>query len=716
MNNIKSTKSKKQSIIIALLIAQCLGFYITASAQSSFQAQYGNNAINYVAAVHLLRTEILKVNPNEKFDGRTISIISGGIAMQEQISKILQNQNIPPSPNLISMYYNALSDIVTYEQLIQQIKSINPDALKIDESKKEKPITPAQSLVINNLVQNTTSGASSGAGVSLPFEARVINAATELLIDRLQQELALTFFKNFQDNLNQDKMLKMLLPRTYEYLQAISEKTPLIIPSLGAAWRGAFEQDIREIPWKFAEYHAQYHKEYLIGNSNFNDAMRIFYRALETYKMIKSGQHPADIIHHFRLYVDEQLQSNLNNVSELQHTVRLLDHLSQNLLSGSGGWASRESLKLLENKQNRDLFLAILVKDDELHEADFNKSVFHTRRKISVNDLFTLILKKEKEIRILLNEFQLLTASVENSITTIRNKQDKGLTIPEEDYYGYVRTVFDAIKFGQKLFYLRDDETAVKTHKILFDTLLVPLGESAGDMMVNIAKNNYGAALGNFLGIVSKIEDSEKPRRELLPDATKTKLIRYASFLMDVINAKDVEQTKAALQAAALPVGSYSLKRNSCFSVNVSAYPGLNYGREQTKTDGTFRYGGTYFGVFAPIGVDLTVGCKPIGSFSGFMGIIDLGTIVSYRLSQQDSVQSYPVVDFKQVFAPSLGFQFGIAGTPLTIGWTWQIAPRLREITSENKAVNREKDAFRYFFNVSVDLNLFNLYTSEKTN
>lgn len=689
--------------------------------------------------------------------------MGGGITVQgksisSNICSLLNNSLT------ISGYYTTIRSIVTYDELINEIKSINPDALKISDDKKV--ITPAQSLVISNVVQNTTSGSSNGTGVSLPFEARVINAATELIIDRLQQELALTFFRNFKENLKKDSMLRILLPRTYEYLTVISEKTPLIIPSLGAAWRGAFEQDLREFPLKFAEFH---HKSLNGKGEDYANCMRILYRALETYKMIKSGRHPADIIHHFRLYVDEQLEENKVQVSELQHTVRLLDHLSQNLLSGNGGWASRESLKLLENKQNRDLFLAILVKDDELQYPEKVKgsSVFHTRRNISVDSLVKLISNKQSEIRILLNEFQLLTASVENSITTIRNKQDKALTVPEEDYYGYVRTVFDAIKFGQKLFYLRDDKDAIKSHKLLFDNFLTPIGESAGEMMVNIAKNNYGAALGNFLGIVSKIQSSQGAPPVLLGEATKTKLIRYTSFLMDVINAKDVEQTKAALQAAALPVGSYSLKRNSGFSVNISSYPGLNYGWEQTKNEGTYQYGGNYFGVYAPIGVDLSTSFNPLnyitgtvssiigaivglvpsirsagkdsntnfcleecnrikdgyhvgksifGSTSLVFGIVDLGTLVSYRLSQQDSVKSYPIVDFKQVFAPSVGLQFGIAGTPLTIGWTWQIAPRLREVTSDNKAIDREKDAFRYFFNLSVDLNLFNLYTSEKTN
>lgn len=708
MKKNKSIVFRQQPIIITFALVQFLGSFISISAHSSFQAEYGNNAINYVAAVHLLRTEILKQNPTQIFGRGDITI--NNITISKNISSILQN-------NLsILNYYDALSTVVKYDSLIKIINAINPDALKISDDKKV--ITPAQSLVINNLVQNTTSGASNGAGVSLPFEARVINAATELIIDRLQQELALTFFRNFKENLKNDDTLRILLPRTYEYLTVISEKTPLIIPSLGAAWRGAFEQDLREFPLKFAEFH---HKSLNGKGEEYANCMRILYRALETYKMIKSGRHPADIIHHFRLYVDEQLEENKVQVSELQHTVRLLDHLSQNLLSGNGGWASRESLKLLENKQNRDLFLAILVKDDELQNITKlpltanHKSVFDTRRVISVDSLVKLISTKESEIRILLNEFQLLTASVENSITTIRNKQDKALTVPEEDYYGYVRTVFDAIKFGQKLLYLRDmDPATININRKLFDALLVPIGESAGEMMVNIAKNNYGAALGNFLGIVSKIQSSNGAPSVLLGEATKTKLIRYTSFLMDVINAKDVEQTKAALQAAALPVGSYSLKRNSGFSVNISSYPGLNYGWEQTKNEGTYQYGGNYFGVYAPIGVDLSVGCG--SSLSLFLGIVDLGTLVSYRLSQQDSVKSYPIVDFKQIFAPSVGFQFGIAGTPLTIGWTWQIAPRLREVTSDNKAIDREKDAFRCFFNVSVDLNLFNLYTSEKTN
>lgn len=68
MNVNKNIVYRKHIVVIAIVVVQFFWSFLSVTAQS-FQAVYGNNAINYVAAVHVLRTEILKKNPTQIFDG-----------------------------------------------------------------------------------------------------------------------------------------------------------------------------------------------------------------------------------------------------------------------------------------------------------------------------------------------------------------------------------------------------------------------------------------------------------------------------------------------------------------------------------------------------------------------------------------------------------------------------------------------------------------------
>lgn len=647
----------------------------TFAQETTFRGKYGQDVINYVAAVKMLHDKT-PTNP--------------------LIQKLWQSQ-----PDTTSM--------PTYKDIVE---AIGGDGIK-SATDNNKPQVPEHSIVLQTLVSgggNFTG--SSGSGISLPVEARIINAAADLIIDRLQQELALSFFNNFKDKLQNDTVLQSLLPRTYQYLIIFVDKSPLLIPSLGSAWKSAFEEDLKNLPENFVSYYIN--DSTLMKNADLKDCFRIVQRALETYTMIRSGKHPADIIHYFRLIVEKDLKNGA--LTELQQTLRLLDHLSQNLIGGDGNWVSPNNLRILENDQTLTLFLRLLVHADILQYPDNKYSVFYTRRKgsdpQSTQNLLTLIDNKRYEIRQLLDEFRLLTGAVETSIKKIRDKQDKSQTVQEEDYRSYVQTVFDAIKFGHKLYNLRDDIKPNDKYQQLFANFLIPIGENTGELIQAVHNKDYGTVLTNFMTIITIIE---KQKVGFIPEKTLTGLLRFSSFMMDIINAKDVDQTKQALNSAALPAGSYSLKRKSLFSANISAYPGLAYGWEKVKdSNGIYGNMSSFTGLSVPIGIDLTFGVHCL-SFSAVLGIADLGTLVSYRIDESNNISTYPVISFRQIFAPSLGLQIGIGNTPLTAGLFWQIAPQLREITAEGDVQQRERDSSRLFFSLGIDLNFFNFYTTQST-
>lgn len=642
--------------------------------ETTFQAKYGQNVINYVAAVKILH-----------------GLDSGNALIKNLYQSSPDIQSLPE-----------------YDDIINAIKGINKDFFSTNTTDIKAQI-PERTIVLNTLVSGSSGTGTVGSGVSLPMEARIINAAADLIIDRLQQELALSFFKNFKEKLQSDSILMELMPRTYQYLSILVDKSPLLIPSLGSAWKGAFEEDLKALPQNFVTYYMQ-SSAYKNSNSDVKDCFRILQRAIETYTMIRSGKHPADIIHYFRLVVEKYIKS--DTLTELQQILRLLDHLSQNLLSGDGNWVNPQGLKILEDGKTLNLFLRLLVYDDALQYTDNKYSVFYTRREgadpQATDSLLTLIKRKTFQIRHLLDEFRMLTGAVETSIKKIRDKQDKSQPVQEEDYRSYVQTVFDAIKFGHKLYDLRAKPDTV--YRDFFKDYLIPIGENAGEMIQAIHTKDYGVALSDFITIISTLNEK---KNGLIPEKTLNGLLRFSSFMMDVVNAKDVDQTKQALNSAALPAGSYSLKRKSLFSMNLSAYPGFAYGWEKVKdTTGVYGKMGRFTGLTVPIGIDLTFGVHSF-SFSAVLGIADLGTLVSYRIDESKNISSYPVISFRQIFAPSLGIQVGIGDTPLTAGFSWQLAPQLREITSDGNIQERERDASRLFFNIGIDLNFFNFYTTQ---
>jgi len=228
------------------------------------------------------------------------------------------------------------------------------------------------------------------------------------------------------------------------------------------------------------------------------------------------------------------------------------------------------------------------------------------------------------------------------------------------------------------------------------------------DKKIEIAKDT----LNKLAAQAASLKDSSQ--------STLSHLINYGAFMASVATAKNSDDVEAAIEAAALPVGSSRIKRASAFNVALNAYVGLFTGHEWIKgVDDKQVF--NIAGVSAPIGIAVSwrlpytrsldkIKDKTQGnSISIFASLIDIGAVTSYRFSDMDSVAKLPTIELKDIIAPGLFVSWGIKGLPISLNAGYQLGPLLRDVGSE---VNKTVDNYyhRVIISANVDIPLLNLY------
>ncbi len=212
--------------------------------------------------------------------------------------------------------------------------------------------------------------------------------------------------------------------------------------------------------------------------------------------------------------------------------------------------------------------------------------------------------------------------------------------------------------------------------------------------------------------------------------------LKYGSFAAALGNAKSAEDMKRAINAVALPAGSYRIKRNAFSNISLNAFAGITGGAEWVINDSTQSWENCRpnLGPTASVGISLTWGGRrKINSaevnegdilfrksdtdyrrLSGrswglFVPVVDLGAVVLYRFGSSEPLPRD--VTFQQVFAPGLMFQFGFGKLPITLLAGGQYSPRLRSIDQVSNL-----DAVRFNLSATIDIPLFNFYTKTDKN
>ncbi len=200
---------------------------------------------------------------------------------------------------------------------------------------------------------------------------------------------------------------------------------------------------------------------------------------------------------------------------------------------------------------------------------------------------------------------------------------------------------------------------------------------------------------------------------------TIKKFLKYGTFMANIVEADSPEAAKKAIEAIALPPGSYTIKRESRFSAALNGYLGAFAGTEYI--DGLQNKPLNNLGITMPVGISFSWGNlgpkrKNPWSIGLFVPLIDLGAVASYRIKNDTTstglqeAETVPTIQLKHLISPGLFLEAGIPRTPLSFGLGIQLGPRLRTVNSQNNDVSNTY--VRFGATLKVDIPLLHFYAS----
>lgn len=205
-----------------------------------------------------------------------------------------------------------------------------------------------------------------------------------------------------------------------------------------------------------------------------------------------------------------------------------------------------------------------------------------------------------------------------------------------------------------------------------------------------------------------------------LPEKFQFKLnentLKLIHFINDMAVAQNSEDVEKALEAFALPTGSYSIKRKTKSNLSITTLPGLLPAMELTWKN-KVAYPGFSFAFTAPVGFNQVWGGCKNWSHGVFLSVIDLGALTRLHLSNEvstDTTSTAVLPDFKfsNILAPGLYYTLGLPKLPITFVLGAQYGPGLREVNRDGST--KIYESMRFGIGVVLDIPLLNLYTKPR--
>lgn len=597
----------------------------------------------------------------------------------------------------------------------------------------------------------------------------IADGLAKFLVKRTKQELSIAFFQKFKDIIDSTKDFRTLFPETSNLLHAIDNDIydyEKYIQNL----REAFKKDITSIHRNLPGI-IDHHKEFFKRHPELDAALRSgCYIAIE----LENQAHPADILANYPAeYLD--VLPNKNPKGAIQ-TIQLLSSSLRDTVSSpdAGYWVNIKKIRdLVNNRRAFKIYWGLVYEEakskyDDIHFDNF--TLIDVLQKIAAD--YDTVYATYDVCRRYVQEF--------GSKADALNKMIKEYSKPATDsaafeqYARYFRASVDLIEYATKATTLPVVKDKVPDLEKLLHKYFV-IAYSTSDLTVDIIRKNYSAAINDAINIYNTVRTkpvqqdavlldgynnalkksaaeatqfqkdnnlsaaditSLQQVKDLSKDASKSKtvlgqLAKYGSFMSTVATAKNSDQVAQAIEAAALPVGSSRVKRESPFNVSLNAYAGLFIGHESIQGIKDGQAFNTY-GVTAPIGISISrghsvffLGTGKSGwkenkygwSTSLFISLIDIGAVTAFRF-KNDSAQTVPTIQLKNILAPGAFISIGIPKSPLSMNFGAQMGPNLRKIDNSNPAapVNDYSNRIYWRFSTSlcVDIPLFNLYTKSR--
>lgn len=521
------------------------------------------------------------------------------------------------------------------------------------------------------------------------FPSMAIDALAQFLVDRTKEELILAFFERFSEKMQQSSELRTLFPNTYFLLQS---QDLFRLPSMGPLWVETFQSDVFQL--------LPNTEKLLLTDSKYAELLdqpkvKAFRLTNQLLQLYQEEFTPLSLL--------EQIHYQFGNDPDpISKNVEILYRLGSELsIAYEAGMLSPTEL----------------LKMDVLTEKYFTALLYYKHREILVNTM-----EDEPYYRASLQaNHRPLTQSMVNLSKLFKDISLKSesyrLSLLEGDslsnqnhFFHLSQTVHQLLEFGFKLQFLTQPDAYFQSEEY---QSFYPVIRNTIQATEDIQREELGIFLIHYLQLLEPLLDQnfnsaeEETARQILKD-----MFFYASFMVDILSARNSQQIHGILQQYALPIGSYRLKRRSSFSLEVNAYPGLYAGWEEGLNSPLDA--DNVLGITAPVGFSLSWGesqNKNGQSFGIFIPFIDVGAAFSYRWSGK--ANGFPEqLRWRQVLSPGLHGVWGFRKLPISLMAGMQFTPQLRKINPQDLS-SSNANVWRYGISAVVDIPLFNIYLRE---
>jgi len=572
-------------------------------------------------------------------------------------------------------------------------------------------------------IKGEISFASSGQFLSSAGNLNVTNFADGLakfLVARSKEELNVAFFSKFKDYLNKYTEVQIIFPTTYNFLDQIySYQYAAMLPAL----KSAFQKDFNAFGKNLLNLREK--SNYTINPSNEKrvDAIirflntpdgRAMLGSIIVAKGIVKGNNAADII--ANLANDDICKKFPND--NFSNTMQFVDLVSQSLRSTADGrvWITKDQItNLVSDEITFKIYLGLiyaqsLKKSAPIHFTSGNytihlKEIFEKLNENWKTDSGQFI----ESYREMANAMSEVTDNAK-IVNDSKKQGDQPSILVFADYTASISNLLKlSVNFLPKNNGINPALSGLTVDLKKFTDII----DDATDACYDIKSQNYSALVLHISSVLSEITPAD--------DHFRQDFVKYGIFMANIVEAKNSDEVQTAIEAAVLPVGSSSVKRETDMNISLNAYIGPYAGIEYLPKLKQNQWAKTV-GLTAPVGIAFSWG--KIGmdkkrccgnevsggkSYTLFVPVIDVGSIASFRMAN-DSSKVASDITLSNIISPGLFFYYGFGKCPISIGFGGQLGPQLRGVTA--KDLNIDKNYYlRFGFNVVVDIPFFNLYT-----
>ncbi len=612
---------------------------------------------------------LLKANENQEVKSRLVYgqfNIKFGNAIPKNftfknIEQIKQEEKLTNNGGIIisTTYYNAM-------QLYNA--SLNKDnclvnniliklGLTVEQVQKNKYLNELQrdcAQVSKN--QSVTNIFSSIGGLDVTQYA---DGLAKFIVKRTKEELTISFFENFKDELNKLEDLQVLFPKTHASLQRINEIFDY--NRYLTLLRESYHEDFQHLPKKIND----------LISSNNAISKEIKFGVDISSKIIggiQSKEHPGSILSS----IDISKYDRDNRIIQSVLFTQVLSEALRDNGSTNNGQYWIEKSKMLELTQKPDLlkiFFGLLIEDKRIKDVPQLYNLLNDIN--SFNNYEPLIVR---------------LSDVTQGISSLIKNQKSEENLSAETVSKYIAYSLELIKISNKGF------------NILFDsqgnndfTTVISMLEKSNSIFNDIYTKKYSSAIFNLTDLIDNVP-------QIKDEKVIKWLMKYGTFMASCIEAENSDEIAKIIETYALPSGSSRVKRNSYCNIALNSYLGI-YG---TYNDNKF-----VSGVTAPIGITVSHGSKSFGSISLFLSAIDIGAISAFRFTNDSS--QVAKIYLKEILSPGVFLSYGIPKTPISINGGFQSAPLLSRVSTSQNEVNITYQR-RWSVSVLVDIPLLNIY------